>query len=473
VAVPRRLKLRQSLRWLPLAALVASLISASLLSGDALLWLSWLYFAISSLTCLWGSRVARSAISPVVLVGGQCVVYGAIVPVILTARGLTSLDGVSYASWLPDASSLCALAGGSFGFGFLVSSRRQDRRKPDVAVPEGHAYGRYNRVILPGYILLAAFLMMALYSFNHQVPIAPTSPSAYLLFGPLYLAGTSAFLAYCSPSTVQRLLSLGCLAFSLMIFFYSFIRFTFVITGLACCLLLAWRFRGSTPLISLRWLAVAAAAVFLTVGFLGSRRSALVNDSTVGPGIAQANLESLNIVTPLAAVVATTRASTLLWGKSYYYIVEQVVPHTLWRDKPPPPTLTVISRFANLSEGQSFPIWGEMFLNFDWPGVILGMGLCGYASGKLIRYWIRRRRRRVELDVMAAFVVPLLLEWGSRGYFVAAIYDAFGFLIGPVALTYLYRRKLRRLRAPFSILEGRPAPVGEWLSVENPTATFD
>jgi hypothetical protein len=160
-------------------------------------------------------------------------------------------------------------------------------------------------------------------------------------------------------------------------------------------------------------------------------------------GIQESAARSFDVFLPLAGLVPYTGQAGYQFGSSYGYLAYQVIPRSVWPGKPLPPTITAIGAYTEIREGRSFPVWGEMYLNFGWYGVAIGMGMFGYAVRKMMRYWLRNRFRFATLDVLAAISIPLLLQWTSRGLFVQLVYNTMGLIVGVLIVLALERRWAR------------------------------
>jgi hypothetical protein len=275
--------------------------------------------------------------------------------------------------------------------------------------------------------------------------------TAYITYAPQYLAGVCLYLAYVSSNVVQRRICIGTLLLIDVYFFGFGIRYLFIVTTIAMALLIGWQHYGSLLLPS-RWLVVAALFTFVVVGVVGGLRQRDAQGR--GRPFLEAATGSLEIVTPLAGVVRYTHQHGFLKGSSYTYLLQQVVPRSIWKNKPLPPIVTVIAQYTKASEGRAFPLWGEMYLNFGVAGVAFGMLLFGYGVSALTRWWLVLRRSMPGVDVLAAFAVPLLLQWISRGYFVQGVYNTFGFAIGPLLLIYLDKGSKHAVRTDASLVSG-------------------
>src|SRR5262249_42159263 len=137
---------------------------------------------------------------------------------------------------------------------------------------------------------------------------------------------------------------------------------------------------------------------------------------------------------PCAAAMVVTIAHE--WGFEYgrglQYVPMTFIPRALWRDKPvldPGREFTTVlgwakdPSLASSSTGQTSA--GELYWNFGWPGVLLGMYLCGAAVSAL---WWRAagsdpRRGVLEMAAYTGAMLSFVLATGSvaGGSIVGAI----------------------------------------------------
>jgi len=379
-----------------------------------------------------------SALSVLLLVAVLVVVYGAVMPTLL--RGGAVIDGKSFAPWLQSASICTALSGAAFSLGFAVP--RPDRR-PDLSVEVVRI--RMPRLIAVLLLISTCLFLYVLLRYGFRLEragVGPLSgPSAYVLYAPQYLTGVSLATLWLEESRVLRIWAAAGLLITGVYFFDAFIRYTFVVLLLSCAILCMWRLRKSLYVPRLL-LVPASIALFVLLGLLGQRRS-LTYQGTVGSSVVTSARSSLDIVSPLAALLSPVGRSERLNGASYAYVAEQLVPRALWPAKPLPPILRITAPFASPSEGRAVPTWGEMYANFGWAGVLVGMWLSGMVGALLMRGWLRRRKYDPCLDVAAALMISLVVQWISRGYLVQTIYNAYGFLIGPVVILVACARRTR------------------------------
>lgn len=134
-----------------------------------------------------------------------------------------------------------------------------------------------------------------------------------------------------------------------------------------------------------------------------------------------------------------------LLGQSFINFIFTPVPRILWPEKPNirigPYVGQEILGFNNESGAPPGGV-GELYLNFGWPGVVIGMALLGAIVGRLWRRYIAasdRRFRRVSLALyMAVLMLFLLAE------FSAAIVLLIKFQIGIAVCERYWRWRLER-----------------------------
>ncbi len=415
----------------------------------------WVTVGVVGWAVVVSDQVSASAISPVLIVAGLGLIYGTIVPVALASAEETFLLGVDYRPWFWTASAICALAVVAFIVGYALAAPRQG-----VAVPveravvdqsqganlSGSLIDRVAKVLalVAGMLILYRFARYGVGGWAIRLGddrSAESGVTAYVTYAPQYLGGLLLYLFYQVRSTAVRRLC-GALIFLLAFYFFATgVRYLVITMLCAVALLQYWRKRGRLlpPARSLLAVLVGGGVVLGVGGYLRT----VSQYGATAVGIRESAARSFDVFLPLAGLVPYTGENGYLFGTSYTYLVYQVVPRSVWPAKPYPPTVTAIGGYTALQEGRAFPVWGEMFLNFGWIGVAVGMAMFGYGVRRLMLYWLRNRLRFVTLDVLAAISVPLLLQWTSRGLFVQLVYNTMGLIVGVLAVFALERRLVR------------------------------
>lgn len=415
----------------------------------------WVAVGVVGWAVVGSDRVTASAISPVIIVAGLAAIYGTVVPVVLASREETYLLGVDYRPWFWTASAMSALAVIAFIVGYALAAPRHGASAPvELAVvdnnpntnPSGSLIDRVAKLLalFAGALILYRFARYGLGGWAIKLGEDRTVESgvtAYITYAPQYLGGLSLYLFYRVRSVAVRRL---CGAVILLLAFYFFaigVRYLVITMIGAFALLHYWRRRRRLlpPARSLLAALVVGSAVLGVGGYL---RTVSQYGSTA-VGIQESAARSFDVFLPLAGLVPYTGQSGYLFGSSYAYLAYQVVPRSVWPGKPYPPTVTAIGQYTDIKEGRAFPVWGEMFLNFGWSGVAIGMALFGCGVRRLMLYWLRNRLRLVTLDVLAAISIPLLLQWTSRGLFVQLVYNTMGLTVGVLAVFALERHLVR------------------------------
>lgn len=410
----------------------------------------WAVAALVTLVVVLNDRIAGSSISPVLLVSGLAVIYAIVVPLNLLRSQDTFLLGIDYRPWFWAASASAALSVASFSLGYAIAGA-----SPVVA---GGGPIQVAGVLPPVSRLARRLAIVAGLLFVYRIASyglggwaiklsndrsALEGATAYITYAPQYLAGLSLFLWHVSTTKHARSLYGGVLALLTFYFFATGVRYLVIVMIGSAGLLYYWgRRRRLLPRLRYLLLAVVVGLVVLGVG--GNLRS---QSSGGTSGIQASANRSFQIFTPMAGLIAHTEKHGYIMGTSYSYLAIQVIPRSLWPGKPFPPTYDALAAYTDIREGQSFPLWGELFLNFGWYGIGGGMLLFGYGMGRWLRYWLAHRADVLMLDVIAAVTIPLVVQWVSRGLFVQLVYNTMGLLIGPLILL-AYERRLRRRRAP-------------------------
>ena len=401
---------------------------------------------------VWGALsdpTSRSALGGLLVAAFLGCLYGIYVPLTLQSPGAGLLQGVNYGPWIWEASVVTAVATVCFIAGLSLAGDRRSLAVTDASSPRQATSPRLQAAAL---VLLSVFLVASAAVSGIGESHSATQPAAYLLYAPQYALGAGLFLYYLGRSKlVRRIGGVTCLILTAS-FAASGVRYLALVGAAALLILTIWT-RGPVRLPRARmfWLAVLVGFVALSIlGVTRQSGSELSSTSVITSGI-----DSSDVVLPLAAVIKRTQDRGFLLGTSYTYLVIQVVPRQVWPGKPTPPTVDVIGEFSDVREGRAFPLWGEMYLNFGWLGVVIGMAAIGYFYRRLLRAWGTRRVDSPGLDVAMALCAPLLVQWMSRGLFVQLIYNSAGLLVVPLMLARADRQGRAGTRRGRKIVAGR------------------
>lgn len=133
------------------------------------------------------------------------------------------------------------------------------------------------------------------------------------------------------------------------------------------------------------------------------------------------------------------------------------VPRMLWAEKPKSETLATIGRSFGVKggeeAGQSIPIYGEWYVAWGWPGLIISSFAFGWISKRL---WVWFLRRREDKLVILTYTVTLgyLYFVFSRGYTPLMVMN-FIFGLAPFFLFYGWLRRrafMARMQAVLGML---------------------
>jgi hypothetical protein len=140
-------------------------------------------------------------------------------------------------------------------------------------------------------------------------------------------------------------------------------------------------------------------------------------------------VQGSDLFSPLAGLTETVPAQhDYLLGSSYLEALYFPIPRALWQAKPQGAILEVTAGFASVTNGESFPEYGEMYANFGLPGVILG---CLLFAALLEWLWIRfaASAGKSRLFVYPA-LIAVMLQVFTRDYAVSQLAGLLGFLLG-------------------------------------------
>ncbi|HEY2679113.1 MAG TPA: O-antigen polysaccharide polymerase Wzy [Steroidobacteraceae bacterium] len=124
---------------------------------------------------------------------------------------------------------------------------------------------------------------------------------------------------------------------------------------------------------------------------------------------AQTFFERLSMKSSVQMIVHGTESGIpFQHGYTLTPIISSFLPRIVWTDKPDVPVGRMINRAFNVTEQDETYIspshLGELYWNFGWPGVVLGMAAIGALSGFISRFNLRERKTVTRLLVMALSV---------------------------------------------------------------------
>ena len=253
------------------------------------------------------------------------------------------------------------------------------------------------------------------------------------------------------PPFVLMLLSLCAIAFLVA----GGERVRVVVPALAAGIL--WiKIRAGTRKLPLRTLTLLSVIVLVIFSALvGVAREQTGRSLTVASLYATQFVQGSDLFSPLAGLTQTVPASQgYIWGSSYLEALYFPIPRAIWPSKPHGAILDVTSGFANVSNGESFPEYGEMYANFGLAGVILGCLLFGATLEWL---WLRFAESVVKSHVFVyPALIAVMLQIFTRDYAVSQLAGLLGFLLGALALQHLLSFRVRERAAvpPRAALQG-------------------
>jgi len=178
--------------------------------------------------------------------------------------------------------------------------------------------------------------------------------------------------------------------------------------------------------------AVGMIVMVVLSGFVGvARGSADSRDVTLKTVLTQPFGSGNNLFLPLAGMASVVPGQfPYLDGTSYLQTAVYLVPRALWSGKPQDAVVSLTRTFDN-GAGLAIPEFGEMYVNFGLPGVIVGSLLLGVLIELLsIRF---ARSMSIRESVFIAVCSAVLLDIFTRGA-VAPILTTFDPLLVATAL---------------------------------------
>ncbi len=413
--------------------------------------MTWLLAALSVAYAYHRVDVRLRRPSPLAIMAPLIVIYGVIVPVVGLLTDNTNLDGRDVRAYYMAGilASGIALTSLAFGYAGPYPGRRERRLKARA--------GPFGNIALVALVACGAIVGTAWRFLRYGIGgrflgierdmAFEAGANGYVLYAPVVFGTMSLYMAFRSETrTAVRLVAAVLAVCSSIYYAVSGVRYWFVVYAGAAGLLIFWR-RWGAPRLPLRWLACAAIAAVAVLGILGAGRAPTVSsvEDLKRAEIQRAAWSSFDIFNTLAGAIEYTDSEGYVLGDTYAYLVFQPIPRSVWERKPEPPLGHIIGSISDPKVGRAFPIWGEMWVNFGLPGVVLGMALLGYVIRRLRDTWWMRRQWSVTYDVPAALTMLLLVQWISRGYFVQLVHNSLAFLLGPLVLAS-FDSRVRRTR---------------------------
>jgi hypothetical protein len=147
-------------------------------------------------------------------------------------------------------------------------------------------------------------------------------------------------------------------------------------------------------------------------------------------------------------------------------IIASFVPRIIWSDKPDVPVGRMVNKAFHVTEQEETYIspshLGDLYWNFAWPGVIVGMALIGALAGFISRFNLREHRSVTRLLVMA-LTVEFMIHGFEGG--LAASYVVWLRCMAAVGLMHLvFARKSVRTEQQAPRAELIEAAAGGWVT---------
>lgn len=129
-------------------------------------------------------------------------------------------------------------------------------------------------------------------------------------------------------------------------------------------------------------------------------------------------------------------------GVTFLHLFTQFIPRAIWPAKPDPIEYTITWLVYGVRSGSPFTIIGELFLNFNIPGIIIGMFIFGILSRALYNYLLRYRDDP-GVVLIYGYTYASLLHFFTRSF--APMMFSYTLFIVPTlcALWFIKPRKAR------------------------------
>lgn len=136
----------------------------------------------------------------------------------------------------------------------------------------------------------------------------------------------------------------------------------------------------------------------------------------------------ITLIVVLAEVIESTPGRVPFWAaETYRPLLTALVPRVFWKDKPREETGSAFGRrYGMLHEidrniSINLPWLTELFANFGWFGVAVGMAMFGILLGALNAFMVRRDSSTIEYAVGAAMVLPLFYQESNFSLMIGTV----------------------------------------------------
>ncbi|HEY0038102.1 MAG TPA: O-antigen polymerase [Longimicrobium sp.] len=216
--------------------------------------------------------------------------------------------------------------------------------------------------------------------------------------------------------------------------------------------------RGRRP--SLLLLAGGASVLFVLAGWLSLMR---VYFGSYGQmGTTELSLETILVSgladtrifdTFMAVTYAVPRFIDYVFLDPFLYVFILPIPRALWPAKPEPEWIRSVGPILGtpgaVSAGAAVPHFGEYYMAFGWPGVIVGMIVFGVLT-RALWAWFQSDPKDPARQVVYAICNIWLLQVIIRGYLAQIVKEFFFFLVPVILAMWAARRAQMRAAAAAS-----------------------
>ncbi len=273
---------------------------------------------------------------------------------------------------------------------------------------------------------------------NYYIKLShmPVKSTAYLSLPLLFVITSNLImLEYRINGYIKKFFWINFILLSLVIFSKG-TRYIGLIFWGSTILFYIIRHRGKVNKLLIASIAVILVFAFVVIAYL--RGMQYLNLIRLNPDFFyKLFLSSLSIFTPYIKVIKSIPAQFHYFlGESLYYIFVLPIPRVLWPDKPYSRYMLTLWHITGGKDfGYAIPNIGEMYANAGIPGVMLGMGITGFAL-RFIYETFKLNRDNIIVLIFYTIFYFFLFQIISRGFF-AQIFVEFLYLFFPVLLLFL------------------------------------
>lgn len=203
-------------------------------------------------------------------------------------------------------------------------------------------------------------------------------------------------------------------------------------------------------------LALGGGGLFILAGLVSILRRFLSSFGTAETDVRLGTILKSSITdtrifeTFMAVQYAVPRFVDYVYADPFLYVFILPLPRALWPAKPEPEWIRTIGPILGtpnaVEAGAAVPQFGEYYMAFGWPGVVMGMVVFGLVT-RALWAWFQADPRDPARQVVFAIWNIWLLQVMIRGYLAQMVKEWAFFILPALLAMWMARRAQRRAMA--------------------------